>query len=120
MGGEKAQRSLGSEATKFSAERMPGQRRAGQLVYTYKCGSTQINFGEGRACQVKLITVRRQNAFEHLIRIFRFLVIQLDVVNDKTNVVYTTHDHCAKYSDTIQRDLREIPGLWPISLTGRG
>ena len=28
--------------------------------------------------------------------------------------------HCAKYSDTIQRDLREIPGLWPISLTGRG
>ena len=28
--------------------------------------------------------------------------------------------HCAKYSDTIQRDLREIPGLWPNSLTGRG
>ena len=28
--------------------------------------------------------------------------------------------HCAKYSDTIQRDLQEIPGLRPISLTGRG
>ena len=28
--------------------------------------------------------------------------------------------HCAKYSDTIQRNIREIPGLWPISLTGRG
>ena len=28
--------------------------------------------------------------------------------------------HCAKYSDTIQRDLREIPGLQPISLTGQG
>ena len=52
-----------------------------------------------------LFSVRRQNAFEHLIRIFRFLVIQLDVVNDKTlfptNVVYTTDRSFLTYQLTM-------------------
>ena len=73
------------------------------MFYRFKCFLRQSSY------------VRRQNAFEHLIHLFRVLVLfRSDVVNDKTlfptNVAYAAHD----WHDTVDavRSIdRSIPDL---------